>query len=252
MSKVIVLGTNLEGLLAGHAAAMAGQDLYFIEEEDMPGGLDFLAAAIPMTSAAAVPLHIEQKGESPFFYQKLSGSGSGKSIPLPLDKMDGRPAWNPMEVFEQLTAIYAPYFHAPGKDGIDDTLAAGLAKDATIISAVQMPAICQNIDEHTFSWAGLVRMPAVKNPDGHQIVLSGDLDDPWAIEGATFFGSYRIYSHTNYPPVSSDKVTRDFLPLKTNCDCFPNIMKVSAAARWDSNYPTHRAFYETFEAMDVL
>lgn len=250
MSKVIVLGTTLEGLLAGHAAALAGADVYFLEEEDLPGGLDFLAAPIPMTTARAVPLHIEQKGEGPFFFQKLSGTGSGKVVKLALDGMDGCPVWDPMEVFEQLTEIYRPYFHAPGANGIDDELVAALASDAKIISAVQKPAICQDIDEHTFSWAGLVRMPAVKNPDGHLITLSGDLDDPWAIEGSTFFGSYRIYSATNYPPVSNDKVVRDFIPLKTNCDCWPDIIKVSGAARWESNYPTHRAFYSTFEALE--
>lgn len=253
MSKVIILGTSLEGLLAGHAAALAGHDTYFIEEEDVPGGLDFLAAPIPMTNAAAIPLHVRDKGEGPVFFQKLSGTGSGKVIKLPFPGVysSGLPVWNPLEVFEQLTAMYKGFFHAPGKNGIDDELVAALAADAKIFSAVQKPAICQNIDEHTFSWAGLVRMPAVKNPDGHEIMLSGDRDDPWAIEGSTFFGSYRIYSHSNCPPVSSDKVVQDFIPLKTNCDCFPDIVPVSGAAAWVSDYRTHRAFYSTFAALDV-
>lgn len=255
MSKVIVLGTTLEGLLAGHAASIAGADVYFVTEGDEtkgpPGGLDFLAAPIPMTTARAVPLSVDRKGEGAFFYQKLSGSGSGKPIELPVSEMDGRPVWDPKETYDQLHSIYSPFFHEPGPDGISPEFVSALAGDAKIISAVQMPSICTAVDDHTFSWAGLVRMPAVRNPDGHLITMSGDLDDAWAIEGSTFFGSYRVYSATNYPPVSSDKVTRDYLPLKTNCKCWPDIIKVSAGALWDSNYPTHHAFYRTFEVLDL-
>lgn len=254
MSKVIVLGTTLEGLLAGHAASIAGADVYFVTEGDeteTPGGLDFLAAPIPMTNAPAVPLNVARKGEGEFFYQKLSGSGSGKPIKLPVSEMDGRPVWDPKETYDQLHSIYSPFFHEAGDGGIDEEFVATLAADAKIISAVQMPAICQSIDDHTFSWAGLVRMPATTNPSGHWITLSGDLDDAWAIEGSTFFGSYRVYSAANYPPVSSDKVTRDYLPLKTNCNCWPGIIKVSAAACWESDYPTHHAFYRTFEVLDL-
>lgn len=249
-SKVIVLGTNLEGLLAGHAATLAGRDVYFIEETDVPGGLDFLAAPIPMTVADAVPLRVELVGDEPFFYQKLSGTGSGKKIELPFGDSNGLPVWNPLQVFEQLTEIYGRFFHSPGDSGIDPELVGSLASDAQIISAVQMPAICKEVDDHTFSWAGLVRMPAVQNPDGHTISLSGDLDHPWAIQGATFFGSYKIYNVHDKPPVSEDKIVRDFLPLKTNCDCWPDVLKVSDAAQWNSKYPTHRAFYRTFDTLD--
>lgn len=256
MSKVIVLGTNLEGLLAGHAASIAGHDVYFIEETTEPGGLDFLAAPIPLTMARAIPLHVsdEGSGEPADFFGKLTGGLVTKHFRLPFMGMDGCPIWDPMEVFLQLQKIYASYFREPSAEGIDSELVAALASDAKIVSSVQLPAICKEPDDHNFSWAPLVSVDAVSYGSDQvaNVRLSGDPDTPAAIIGSTFFGHKRIYSSSNFPPVSTAKREHSMLPLKTNCDCWPDIIKVGAAAAWQPDYPTHRAFYATFQALDGI
>lgn len=252
MSKVIVLGTNLEGLLAGHAASIAGHEVYFIEQTDEPVGLDFLSAPIPMLQLEAKPLYVSGEGESGDFFGKLTDGLVTKHFDLPFTTVDaGAPIWNPGQAFLQLQEIYGAYFQAGDRD-IDDEFVASLASDATIISSVQLPAICKEPDDHTFSWTGLVTMAGGADGTGRaEIKAIGDRDIPAAIIGGTFFGPKKIYPHGRFPPVSADKLQKSMLPLKTNCDCWPDMIKVGSAAAWNPGYRTHRAFYDVFEKLDV-
>lgn len=248
--KVIILGTDLPALLAGHAAALSGHDTFFVAdgEPTAPGGLDFLSRPIPMADADLAELSVKEKGESMFFYRRLRGGGSGKPFNLPFDGADGLLVWDPGQVYEQLVMIYGKTFREGPPGGITAEFVKMLASDAKVFSSVQAPAICEQAEDgegHDFSWASVVQKPHVANPDGHEIMLSGDLDEAWAIQGSTFFGMYRIYPADSAPPIASDKLVRDYFPLKTNCDCHPEVRRVGRAAAWDSGYQLHRAFYDT-------
>lgn len=254
--KAIILGTDLPALLAGHAATISGRDVYFVPDsgsaQPAPGGLDFLARPIPLTEATAVPIAVEHKGEAMQFFEKVRGGGLGRPVNMPFDGMDGLIVWNPADVYEQLLQMYGRFFLEGPVDGVDPEFISLLDPEAQLISSVQSTAMCNQAESdapHSYSWAGTARKSAGESGVGHKILLSGDLDDPWIMQGGTFFGPWKVYPAGKTPPVSADKLVQDYIPLKTNCDCWPGMLRVGRAATWESGYQLHHAFYDTMQLL---
>lgn len=254
MKTITVLGTNLEGMLAGHACALLGYDVVWlqfgIDDEAPPNVLDFLTAPIPLTQADVVQRSLVQKGDPGFFFGDLLGREYAKQFPLPWDNIDGRLLFNPAAVHTQLQETYRAAIQTAPDPAGDEFARYMRGLDGTNITINALNASYFCVAEHMFGGVQVAAKPFPKADDGRPLTYSGDNDDPWLIEGSTFFGGWRLYPGHRTPPVNADLLRHDFVPQKTNCDCFPTFGKVGRLARWESGYQLHRAFYDTFAEFD--
>lgn len=255
MSRVLVLGSGFDSLLAAHAAAMLGHDVKIyaeehVEETHLASGL--LMAAIPMIDAPMAWLRIEQVGEADGFMDKLLNQGGAGHEPEGIE-WDGRAVFDGVATYRWLRDTYLGYATlVPGGIGAKEVrkIIADLQPDHTF-SGIDRDEICGDRN-HSFAAAAVVTMPSFSSSPAVNVTFNGDPDEAWAMSVNAFGEGWRAYGAHRHPPVSKEKKSGYILPQGMSCDCHvADVTFVGKLGAWDPQWRRHRSFFSPFARMDL-
>jgi hypothetical protein len=248
--KVVVLGCGPAGLMAAHAAAMAGCDIRIISKarKSHMRGAQYLHAPIPVASRAA-PFRISYTLlGTPFQYRRKVYGDSWDGTVSPEDLAEDHDAWDIREAYNWLWDTYGDYVQDfdLSSEGLMRAMRSEQVKTADfVISTVPATLLCRN--NHTFSYSEIwsTDNPIVALADDH-VVCNGTGSAAWyraaRIQG---WDTVEWSSSISRPPVTPLwQVTK---PLKTNCTCLPRIHRMGRYGKWEKGVLSHSAFYETAE-----
>lgn len=252
MSQVAIFGCGPSGLLAAHAARLAGHNPIVFSATSTPShitGAQFLHVPIPELTGDMPDAYIEfdkvgsREGYARKVYGAVDADCSWDEYP------EGeQPAWSLAEAYRRLWKRYG------GTRVVHYNITARrafgfVAVYQLVISTVPAPAICSRPDEHTFPAADIWIRDGSAEVNGHGdpcVVYNGDAK-------AEHYRSSLLFGHasTEYTHEVAD-ARKGIKPLNTNCDCHPEIVRAGRFGEWRKGRLTHHAFERAWEACLAL
>lgn len=271
--KVAILGCGPAGLFAAHAAAQAGAEFTIFSKprKSFMRGAQYLHKPIPGLSGDAFDVTYELWGSVAGYREKVYGEMEDILV-SPETLVGTSPAWDIREAYDNAWDLYAdphdgsrtivPVDYETGHDSVHLDMMSG--DYDLVISSIPAWLLCRNPDhkfESTEVWAteGLKSFkdptfwPPHSGPDGRVdniVVCSGDPDDWW-------YRQSRIHGweNTEFPldrkPAVPDgyKVHKVTKPVRTDCDCHPDIVRVGRYGQWKKGVLTHHAYEDSVLAL---
>lgn len=248
MKPVAILGSGPAGLLAAHAVALRGQP-FAIFSEGKPskiGGAQFLHSAIPNLTAEQPDFHVifKLKGEASEYRRKVYGDAPG----VPFVSMEGltdgqvQPAWDLRTAYEQL-------FDGPmgrSVEGNKVTVSAKWLWDhqfdfSSIISSIPLNVLCLN-PQHVFSFQTiLISTDDISFVGVNEIVYNGEPSPSW-YRASNINGHCGTEWSTNTPKPPLPNLIQVKKPVWTNCDCYPQMIRVGRYGEWKKGVLVDDAF----------
>lgn len=248
--KVVILGCGPSGLAAAEAAVSSGYQVLIASHTDQPStqyGCQYLHAPIPgheSVSNTRVGYHLN--GTADQYRHKVYGNKwPGKVSPEDFvgehDAWDIRATyrsmWASLHTDKRVTFATVPvikYGFIP--EEIFDFI------PEVIISTIPAPSLCSNRNHQFLNHVIYARggtAPELGVVD--QIFCDGTDDHEW-YRTAIVFG-YRTVEWSKRP---NDGLTISAVakPLKTNCDCRPDIYRVGRYGKWEKGYLVHQVYPE--------
>lgn len=254
MGKVAVLGCGPAGLMAAHAAAIAEYDVHIYSKKHkspMPGA-QYLHAPVPMiTPNTGSLINYEFRGSLDEYRIKVYGEREARVLVSPAALSPQHEAWDLRAAYDLLWEIYGGYVQDREIDPrwISELLESG-QYDA-VLSTLPLSRICKDLS-HGFTVCGIW---AAAEEDAPLRVA----DNTVVCEGRTPPGWYRasnVFGHVSMewpddkrPPVSVIKVEK---PIRTTCDCWPEIHRLGRYGTWTKGVLTHQAFEAAAEICSQL
>lgn len=263
--NIMVLGCGPAGLLAAHAAAQAGHDIKIVSKKrksDMFGA-QYLHRDIPGIDCGK-PRLIEYKllGTTEGYRRKVYGSEYRGSV-SPEELEEAHTGYDIRAAYDELWDMYSEYiidWEVTGsqlvKDGSLGRGELGQLGADYILSSLPAPVICLDMEagpvlNHAFEgqniWAtgdapelGISDPIRAAAPD--TVVCNGEPDVGWYRSANVFGRSTTEWPGKRKPPVEGVALVTK--PLKTNCDCHPDIMRVGRFGRWKKGVLSHEAYFE--------
>jgi hypothetical protein len=262
--RVAVLGSGPSGMVAVHAAAMAGADnivVYTKRRKSTMFGAQYLHAPIPGVNdtthkylAQPRPVRYVLRGTPESYRLKVYGPTWDGTV-SPEDLAEFQMAWDIRLTYEWLLNEYSDAF----LDDID--LYPFMVKSISesydlVISTIPAPILCT--EGHTFRstdiWAAGeapergVFIPYQAPQD--TVVCDGTEDVSWyrlsnifdrqTVEWSkTFLGERR-------PPIPGVSEVRK--PLTHNCTCFPRVVRVGRYGAWQKGILVHHVYHAVMAA----
>ena len=266
MTKTVIFGGGFDGLLAAHAASLAGSDVLIFmtpgearlagQNFDFFKGPDPLLVPIPMIDTPTRVIDVLFKGDPDDYMDKMLGQGGrGKDIQY-YPPTDHTMIWNGEDVLKWLKETYLKYATVV-KEGFrraDAELLIDSYSPDDVFWAMDRRIMCHNRE---CSWSA-AQLVAIEQPfdDGElsHLTFSGDSDDAWGIESRLFGRGFRLYSGTRFPPVSAEKRFNYLAPQGFNCNCEidDRVTFVGRLGRWDGTQRRHDSFYRPFSVLEGL
>lgn len=250
MSKVVVLGAGPAGLMAAHAALIAGHQVRILSKKrkSYMRGAQYLHAPIPMTPAQMFKVTYDLHGSVDGYREKVYGPDPRIKV-SPESLVGEHLAWDIRKVYDALWIMYG--------DNVVDTdfrdaqhVAEMIDGEEIVISSIPANLLCSN-PAHTFS-AERVWVTEMFRPESDQdnlVICSGNPDDPWYRSSRILGWENTEYPDSRKPPLSSDKVHEVLKPILTTCDCLPHVRRVGRYGTWTKGVLSHEAYYDTFAAL---
>ncbi|QPX62604.1 oxidoreductase [Arthrobacter phage Wollypog] len=250
--QVLVLGAGPAGLMAAHAAAITNNDVLILSKKrkSYMRGAQYLHMPIPMASQSA-PFEIEYalKGTSEQYRDKVYGPDPRIKV-SPDSLLGSHLAWDIREAYDWLWETYSTYVHdreiTPWT--IEELLKTYGAD--MVISSIPAQEICQD-PSHVFQRETVWVTEFFRGtfPGDNYVECSGDPDDPWYRTSRIQGWTNTEYPFAKKPPLSGDKVHEVAKPIKTNCDCLPDVRRVGRYGTWTKGVLSHTAFYDTADVL---
>lgn len=253
---VIVLGCGPAGLLAAHAVAQAGHEvrIYSRAKPSPIGGAQFLHRAIPeLTSlrpdGTARFLH---RGTPTGYARKVYGN---PAAPTSWGRYEGEvDIWNMREAYRRLWEMY----HKRITDVHLTTSEICHMSDRSplVISTLPRKWLCWQPTRHTFEeqevWIWYEEHAERRN----YIMYNGQENVSW-YRSSNLFG-WQSIEWAQEPPkwsIGREKAKRVVKPLRTDCNCSSEIVKVGRYGMWQKEILIHDAYemvLEMFEGEHAL
>jgi hypothetical protein len=247
--KALVFGCGPAGLLAAHAFAIGGHDVLILSKKRKSEmyGAQYLHAPIPgMTEDPGRVITYRLDGTPDQYRAKVYGPQSRVQV-SPEDLAGQHLGYDIRRTYDNLWDTYGDYVQP--YDVTPASVAAAvkdLNPDVTV-SSVPAPALCCH-DEHTFTseqvWA-IGDAPErgvfcpVKVPK-ETVVCNGEPSPAWYRAANVFGRSTAEWPHKTKPPIEGvSEVTK---PVRTTCDCLPNVVRVGRYGKWQKGVLSHEAF----------
>lgn len=255
MSRVLVFGAGPAGLMATHAAALGDHDVIVMSHKGRKSkmmGAQYLHAPIPMANKSKEFLvSYRMEGGTPQEYRRKVYGDAWDGTVSPEDLEENHKGWDIREAYDWLWETYHEYvtdFTADHWTKVRE--AVEWANADLVISTIPAPLLCH--EEHSF---------------GSTTIFSGDramghMDDNTVIcnagEAPTWYRAARICGWDTVewpglgpkPPITPVwEVTK---PTKTNCTCFPEIVRMGRYGSWTKGTLSHEAFYNTSKELENL
>lgn len=248
--KIVVLGAGPAGLLAAHAASLAGAEIIVagIKRKSHMFGAQYLHEWIPNIDTGD-PRHIkyELRGSAADYRRKVYGPSWGGSV-SPEDLAENHFGYDIRRVYGHLWNHYGPYVtHAYFDDSFGIGSFVARAKPDLCFSSLPASLLCRNA-EHSFQaqqiWAvgdapEMGVFCPVSVPDD-TVICDGTSDVSWYRASRVF--EYSTAEWTKKPPIEG--VAMVMKPLKNNCDCLPDLIRLGRYGKWEKGVLSHTAFFE--------
>jgi hypothetical protein len=258
MSKyVLILGCGPAGLMAAHAATLAGFGVHIFSKKRKSEmfGAQYLHAPIPEASPnLSFPVHYQLQGDVEGYKEKVYGRGFRGTV-SPEDLMGDHTGWDIRSTYDILWRRYSPYIidrSFPTPQELHQFLHD--MNMGHVVSTIPAPLLCVN-PGHLFPsqevWSvGDAPERGVFCPisvEEDTVVCNGERDVSW-YRAANILG-YKTaeWSMKNPPPFEGiSKVTK---PIGTSCNCLPGVHRAGRYGRWMKGVLSHTAFYETYAGL---
>lgn len=253
--QVIIFGAGPAGMLAAHAVALAGREPVIISapsgepfEEGLAakskiGGATYLHSAIPDATSADpdAMIRFSKTGTREGYALKVYGD---PHHPTSWDKFEGEhPGWSLQPVYDDLWRRYAERI-IPMK--VDDEVVRDFLKShPVVISTIPPSSFCTN-PEHQFPrrkiWVLDQHYPSVQP---NEIVYDGLV----GAVGGRYRSSLLFGRGSTEFAEGMPLAVEGFKVLTTDCDCFPDVMRVGRFGKWQPGVLVDHAFQEVWNAM---
>lgn len=247
--KVLVLGCGPAGLVAAHAAAMLENDVVILSKarKSHMRGAQYLHEPIPGTPWSE-PFRIEYTlvGTAEAYRRKVYGPNWDGTV-SPEDLSSMHDAWDIRTTYDWLWDTYGSYVQE--WDASPSNLFGAQVAFApdVIVSSVPAPLLCG--EGHTFQSAKIWATDTALSQDktDNRVICNGDAHPSWyrssriqGWEGTEWPG--RIHKP---PVVPMWEVVK---PLKNNCSCWPDVVRVGRYGKWEKGVLSHEAWREVAKA----
>jgi hypothetical protein len=258
VKRVVVLGCGPAGLLAAHAASMAGADVKIIsiKRQSPINGAQYLHREIPgLTHGPDGWITYIKTGGRDGYARKVYGTSD---LEVSWDHWDAasKPAWSMQKIYTELWGMYEQgiqdYEVKPGDiRELESEYSADL-----LITSLPLHLICEH--KHIFQSVEMYIKdgfsPGVIIPL-NTIIYNGHEGVPWHRASNLFGFKSMEYGAAGAEAGLMANPNWTFYGLKPtehNCDCHPHWMRVGRFGQWKRGVLVHHAFEEVERAMLTL
>lgn len=242
--KVAVIGCGPAGLLAAAAAEESGHkvSIYSLKRKSRIGGAQYLHNPIDGITPKEPESYIKvvKIGSKEGYAHKVYGD-KGQAVSWDLyDDQQEVPAWDIIKAYDLLWDRYEPII----KDRpVSEELLFGMLGYAdVVINAAPLKALCNRW--HTFKQQYIFVRPVGMNLVSYEsfILYNGDKLWPWYRSSRVFGREMTEWSVNAEPSQLPDGAFAVKKPVHTNCDCWPEIVKVGRYGKWKKSDLASNAF----------
>lgn len=264
IKPVAVLGCGPAGLLAAHAVGLSGQPMsvFSVKRQSVLGGAQFLNGPVPMITEPEADFQItyRTRGDALSYRHKVYGTDDPTTNPdfVSMSNVhDGQqvPAWDLRQAYDRL---WSQFEHSINDEAVTPGwLEANASQFRTIVSTVPLPTLCRSMagedvgTRHSFTVQSIHVSQgddagAAKALDDNTVLYNGDLEQAWyrasKINGVP---SVEYSDRGRLPPIPN--LVGLNKPIRTTCDCWPDVLKVGRFGKWQKGVLTYDAFVETLK-----
>jgi len=255
---VLILGCGPAGLVAAEAAKEQGLRVAIAAKKRQSElfGCQYLHAPIPgIHHQEPTVVRYQLKGTIEGYREKVYGP-QWQGDTSPISFLGDHPAWDIRHAYEVLWSRWADFI-------VDGILTAEEVPDmlryfgdpTMVFSTIPAPVLCVNRKEHTFEaetvWAigdapeRGVRCPVRTMPD--TVICNGEESPSWYRVSMVFGHTTCEWPKNKKPPY--ENVAEVNKPLRTNCDCHPEIYRLGRYGAWRKGYLVHQAREDTLKVL---
>src|SRR5690554_4457255 len=256
MSTVLVLGCGPSGLLAAHAAQLAGHEVDVVSDKKKSrlGGAQYLHHPIPELTPSEPQgrLSVLSMGTKEGYAKKVYGSSQAE---VSWDLYVGEEPIDIWDMVDMYDVLWDRWESSISQDVITEPTDVLQLLDVydKVISTIPAPALCWKKEEHSFLRQDIYIIPRFPYTDSGKdvIIYNGNPADPW-YRASSIFGRGMIeYSAWSWGIPNNEKngmwVKK---PLKTNCDCFEgSVIKVGRYGKWHKGDLVTDVFDEVYDVL---
>lgn len=267
--KIGILGCGPAGLLAAHAVASVGFEpvIFSRKVKSYMTGAQFMHAPVPGITPQEPEglINFEFIGSAEGYREKVYG-------PRPVEGADNRPdaswatyaaleavpAWNVMRMYDRLWSEHEQ--NIVEMNVTPEGLASMLSTQAVdlVMNSIPLRALCVQqpnspyLEEgrpvHTFPFQEVnIHARALMGLRDFTVVYNGVPDMAWYRQSKIFGdGSTEYSTHVRTPPLALYNIRK---PIKTNCDCWPAVVRLGRYGSWSKGVLLHHAFLEAAVAL---
>jgi hypothetical protein len=233
--------------MAAHAAALSNHDVLIVSKarKSFMKGAQYLHKPIPLPASVATQpfmVNYDLLGTVDDYRLKVYGSNWRGSV-SPEDLTEKHEGWDIRVAYDWLWDTYSGF--VKDKDfnnatDIDEVIT--WAKADLVISTVPATLLC--LEGHSFMAEKIWSTDRPMMPlDQNWVVCNGRPSPAW-------YRAARIQDHdtVEWPYGTKPPITplwEVVKPTKTNCNCFPDVVRMGRYGRWTKGVLSHEAFYTT-------
>jgi len=247
---VAILGCGPAGLLAAHAVALAGQPIVIVSvpQKSRIGGAQFLHESIPelTPSRPDAVITYRVRGDAATYERKVYGPNRPGFVSFS-NVYDGKvqEAWNLVGIYDRLWDAFGesitPQEVSP--DWLDQTQ----GDFSLVVSTVPLPSICRSNHRFDSVEVTLLDQCIEAVPDG-TVLYDGTDDRSW-YRSANLFGAKSTEWGEGVGSIPFPGAFRATKPLRTTCDCHPDVVRVGRYGTWTKGQLVNDAFKQTVLAL---
>jgi hypothetical protein len=260
-NKVAILGCGPAGLLAAHAAKLVGCSVTIISNKRKSSmlGAQYMHRTIPeLDLNSSVKLSYVLQGNINDYRTKVYGDDADEDIAVSPELFQGfHEAWSIREAYHRLWKKYQAMIISEVID--QDYLLHAMEKYDTIISTIPAKSLCYQRERHVFTsvkvwidntWhGGDIERNKERYGTRHVVLCNGNLFDATHPRQTGWYRTSIIFDHANtewtgaainqFMPHGVMPVIK---PIRTNCDCWPYIVRAGRYGLWQKGILSHDAF----------
>lgn len=267
--KVAILGCGPSGLLAAHAAELAGADfdILSIKAKSRIHGAQYLHKVIPEIEVASAPVVYERIGSEHIYKMKVYGI---EPVITSWNKFEPgmKMAYSMSDLYDQLWAMYEPHID---NVVINDSLLTELERAHgydLLISTVPRYRLCHG-KNHSFTSRKMFIAETPEDQDiwptqeTNMIVYNGDPMQSWYRFSRLFGHSYLEFGQDIVASNDQDMKNMTYatsphniVPLRQamkvidhDCTCRPLWHRMGRFGKWERGVLAHESYWETKDAL---
>lgn len=241
-------------MFAAHAVAQSGADLSIFSKprKSFMNGAQYLHLPIPGLSQEPFEVEYTLNGTTEGYRNKVYGDTSDVLV-SPETLVGVAQAWDIREAYDEAWKLYSDRIERIELGSQDDTTQDVLRRIMNshdlVISTVPADLICFD-DDHQFweqkVWAtDYIKTPGEFEAEDNLVICSGDPQDWWYRQSRIHGWENTEYPHDRKPNTPEGHLWEVVKPIRTDCICHPEILRMGRYGKWLKGTLSHSAYYDT-------